>query len=315
MKIAYLILVHRNPHLLARAIRTLSADEECGFFVHVDRKADITPFRPIESGRVALVERLPVHWGEFSQVEATLRVMQAALASPQRYDYLSFSQGSDYPLRDGRYIRGFLARNAGAEFIDMVRMPAPGYPMSKINTLRYPSDRPLLRFATRALAKLGLAGRDYRRHLVGLDAYAGTASWTLSRAACEYVIDFERSHPQVTSYFRNAFTADEMFFHTILGNSPFRQRVRKNLTFTDWPASGNHPLPLDVRHVAMFEAREEVIVENEWGSGEMLFARKLSDETLHLVDRIDSMIRTKNDRVQAMSHERTASDNLCTGYR
>ena len=53
--------------------------------------------------------------------------------------------------------------------MSMVKMPAPGYPLSKINTVRFTSDKPLRRFASRALAKLGLAQRDYRKHLGGLE--------------------------------------------------------------------------------------------------------------------------------------------------
>jgi len=52
--------------------------------------------------------------------------------------------------------------------MNLVKMPAPGYPLSKINTLTYPSDMPVRRFAARALAKLGLAQRDYRKYLKGL---------------------------------------------------------------------------------------------------------------------------------------------------
>ena len=44
-----------------------------------------------------------------------------------------------------------------------------------------------------------------------------------------------------------------------------------------------------------FESREKIWVEDEWGSGEVLFARKFSDESLDLVDRIDEMIRRKEE--------------------
>jgi hypothetical protein len=291
MKIAYLMLVHSNPQLQKRAIERLSC-EGCSFFIHVDSKTDIQQFAGIGGEQVTFAEpRIPVHWGEFTQVEATMLLIRQALSCSASYDYLVLLQGADYPLRSGKYIRRFFAENRGLEFLSMVRMPAPGYPLSKIEALRYPSRRPLLRFVARALGRLGLARRDYRRHLAGLEPYAGDACWALSREACRYVLDFAVQNPHVVEYFRNAFSSDEMFFHTILGNSPFRPRARRTLLYRDYPPTLSHPALLTEKHVQFFESQERVWVEDEWGSGEVLFARKFSDQTLNLIDRIDEMIR------------------------
>ena len=128
MKIAYLILVHSNPRLLERAVTTLSSTDS-GFFIHVDRKANIEAFCNVGGRNVFFVtQRIPVYWGEFSQVEATIALIQQALNSPIGFEYCAFLQGSDYPIRSSTYIQNYLERNRGSEFISMVRMPAPGYP-------------------------------------------------------------------------------------------------------------------------------------------------------------------------------------------
>lgn len=295
MKIAYLMTIHRNPRLLRSAIETLSS-EDCGFFVHIDRKSDIQDFSKISGKNIFFSEeRIPVYWGEFSQVEATMALIRQALASKTIFDYFVFLQGSDYPLRSGSYIHAYLEENRGGEFMSLVKMPAPGYLLSKINKRRYPSNQPVRRFATRALGKLGLAQRDYRKYLGGLEAYAGHAWWTLSREAAEYIVEFAKSNPHVEEYFRNAFTPDEMFFHTILGNSPLRSRVRNSLVYvdTDWSVRGENRHRIDEENIAFFEAQEKVLVEDEWGPREMLFARKFSDDRWDLVERIDEMIRRK----------------------
>ena len=292
VKIAYLMLVHSNPQLQKRAIQMLSSPG-CSFFIHVDAKSDIRQFSGIGGESVTFSEpRIPVYWGEFSVVQATMLLIRQALGRTEGYDYFVFLQGSDYPLRSGKYIRTFFAENRGLEFLSMVRMPAPGYPLSKIEALRYPSGTPLLRFATRALGKLGLARRDYRKHLAGLQAYAGDASWSLSREACRYILEFSSQNPHVERYFQNTFSApDEMFFHTIVGNSPFRHRCQRSLFYRDYPPNLSHPALLSERHVQYFESQERVLVDDEWGSGEVLFARKFSDQTLNVIDRIDEMIR------------------------
>src|SRR6266849_4959643 len=75
-----------------------------------------------------------------------ISIIRQALRSSAKYEYFVFLQGSDYPLRSGTYIQRFLEGNRGCKFISLVKMPAPGYPLSKINKLRYPSDKPDRRF-------------------------------------------------------------------------------------------------------------------------------------------------------------------------
>ncbi len=294
MKIAYLMLVHSNPYLQKRAIETLSC-EGSGFFIHVDAKSDIRKFSGIRGKNVTFLEpRIPVYWGEFSTVVAMMRLMRQALDSPPGYDYFVFMQGSDYPLRSGMYIQRFFAENSDSEFLSLVEMPAPGFQLSRLEAFRYPSTKPLLRFATRALGKIGLARRNYRRHLVGLQAYAGVASCSLSRDACEYIVKFAMENPHVEAFFQNTFMSpDEWFFHTILGNSSFRPRCRRSLFYREYGPNMPHPALLNEKNVDFFESQERILIEDEWGPGEILFARKFSDQTLHVIDRIDEMIRRK----------------------
>ena len=294
MRVAYLVLLHRDPELLSRTIRILGEDD-AGIFVHVDKKATAEAFRRLPTGSAVFCEpREPVYWSEFSQIRATRLLVRSALASAESYDYLVFIQGSTYPLRSGRYIREFLQSHRGDEFMNLVRMPAPGYPMSKMNVVRYPSDQPVHRFAARALAKIGLARRDFHRQFPDLQPYSGHAAWALSRAACEYILDFDASHPEVARYFERVFVPEESFFHTIIGNSAFANRVRRNVVYADWSTSdGHHPAALDATHISWFEQQDAVRVDDEWGAGEMLFARKLSDDRRDLLDRIDRMIADK----------------------
>jgi glycosyltransferase involved in cell wall biosynthesis len=303
MKIAYLMLVHKNPQLLRRVLGILSS-EDCDFHIHIDRKVDIGDFSGVSGENVFFSkQRIPVHWGEFSQVEATMLLMRQALSAPRNYDYFVFLQGSDYPLRSRRYIQEFLENNRGKEFISMVKVPAPGFPLSKINQLRYPSAKPVHRLVSKTLSRVGLAQRDYRKYLGRLEAYAGDACWALSRDACQYIVEFARCNPHVGGFFRNTFTPDEMFFHTILGNSPFRPLARRSLAYRDWPEPGHHPAMLDDTHVSFFEEQEKICVEDQFGPGEVLFARKFSDESTDLLERIDAMIMRQEEPDR--SHDRS----------
>jgi hypothetical protein len=251
MRIAYLVFAYKNPQLLERAIMKLSSDE-CAFFIHIDQKSNIGEFSRIQGDNIFFSEkRIPVYWGEFSGVEAILLLIRQALESGP-YDYCVLLSGSEYPLKSSRYIHSFLEHNQGSEFIALLKMPSPGKPISRINTVRFESDKPLRRLTWRLLAKMGLAQRDYRQYLGGLEPYSGITWWALSRMACEYVVRFTKENPQVAKFFRNTFSPEETFIHTILGNSPLRDRVRGHLVFEEW---ANGSLTLESPSTPMTKAR------------------------------------------------------------
>ena len=298
MKVAYLICAYRNPILVKTAVEQLSC-ENVTFFVHIDAKVPLDPFKAIRGENVVFTERrIPVYWAEMSFVEAQMLLIRKALAAPDTYDYFVLLGGSEFPLRSGRYIRNFLEMNQGGEFITVVKVPAPGKPLSRTNTLRFPSTRPVLRFLFRVLAKLGLARRDYRKFLNNLDAYSGNTWWALSRHACEYIIEFSRLHPELFGFYENTHVPDESVFHTILGNSPLKSRIRRNLLYENWPVAGprHHPNLLNARDVEYFESHDEVPGRDLHGPGELLFARKFSDADLELVERVVAMIHRKESR-------------------
>jgi hypothetical protein len=278
-------------------MRMLSS-KDCAFFIHIDKKSCIQDFSIIAQDNTFISDkRIPVYWGEFSQVEATIGLIRDALSYPKKFDYFILLQGSDYPLRNSIYIQQFLETHYGSEFISAVQMPSPGFPLSKVNGVRYPSDKPFRRFASRALSKVALGQRDYKKFLGHLEPYAGDACWALSREACDYILSFAGENPHYERYFRNTFTSDEVFFHTILGNSQFRTKMRRSIHFRDWPANQrNHPAMLNEEHVKFFESQEKIVIDDEWGVGELLFARKFSDDSLGLIDRIDKMIERKGQK-------------------
>src|SRR5262249_11139581 len=155
--------------------------------------------------------------------------------------YFVLLSGSEYPLRSRSYIDEFLEENRGLEFINMLKMPAPGKPISRINILRPQSNRPVRRFAMRAFAKLGLARRDYRKYLGSLEPYSGITWWALTRDACRYILQFVACNQHVVDYFQDVFAPEETFFHTILGNSAFRSRIGRSFLYEDWSIPGGHP--------------------------------------------------------------------------
>ena len=194
MTIAYLVFAYKNPQLLKRAIRTLSS-VDCTFFIHIDDKSNMNEFSQIAGKNIFFTKkRIPVYWAEFSGVQAILLLLRQAMEVSRNYDYFVLLSGSEYPLRSGNYIQTFLEANRTSEFINVVKIPndAAGKPISRINTLRIPSDKPVSRLVVRGLTRLGLARRDYRKHLGRLEPYGGNTWWALTRGACQYLLHLRR---------------------------------------------------------------------------------------------------------------------------
>jgi hypothetical protein len=57
----------------------------------------------------------------------------------------------------------------------------------------------------------------------------------LDRTHARYVYEFVRSHPRFVRFFRYVTVPDEIFFQTIIGNSPYAREVHNDtLTFVEW---------------------------------------------------------------------------------
>jgi len=302
MKIAYLIMAHTNPRHVKRMVETLS-NEDCAFFIHIDAKVDIGAFSEVRGPNVFFLDnRVTIRWAEYSLVEATLRLMEAGLASALRPDYLVLLSGSDFPLRTASYIHRFFEQGQGHEYIGIVKIPSKegGIKLSHINVRRVPVARPVLRFIVRVLAKLGGARLDYQKALRGMEACGGSQWWALSGKGCRYVLDFVRDNPDICRFFAKTEAPDETFIHTILANSPLRPTIRRNVMCEFWRAGSPHPDMIDESHLAQFRAHEQVMGDDVFGRGELLFARKFSDATLPISAQLIEIAREKDraaDRV------------------
>jgi len=280
-RIAYLVLAHENPKHLARLVGSLSS-ESSAIFVHIDRKSPADAFTGIRGEHVHFARRrVAVHWGDFSIVEATLELMRTALAYEPRLERFVLISGADYPLRPAAEIEAFFDRHLDAEFMHLIPMPseAEHKPISRLTTYkRRPGAARIAWLMRAALVRMGAVRRerDYRAHLRDLAPYGGSQWWALSREACEYILGFVARERQIVRFFRNTHCPDESFFQTILGNSDFRARTRRELTYTDWSAGGRSPALISAEHVDRLRA-----------SGEHLFARKFTDDSGDVVARLE----------------------------
>ena len=294
-KIAYLILAHENPRHLGRLIDTLSSPAVV-FFVHIDKKSPVEAFVDIRGENIHFTrKRVTVHWGDFSIVEATILLLRAALAHAPGLQRFVLISGADFPLRSAAQIESFFDDHVDAEFMHMVPMPSEheGKPISRLTTYKArPGFMKINWLIRNALVRMGAVPRerDYRAHLRNLVPYGGSQWWALSREACEYMLAFVDRERRVVRFFEHTHCPDESFFQTVLGNSAFKSRVRREVTYADWTAGGRSPALFSERHIERLRATGSARPGDAPGAEELLFARKFSDESAGIVERLRQWI-------------------------
>jgi hypothetical protein len=302
MKIAYLILAHNTPRQLLRLVKALSS-RSCGFFIHVDRKSNAGEFSGIKGDNIHFIQkRVPVFRNDFSHIEASLKLLQTAFAEPCSFDRFVLLSGSDYPLRSVASIERFFENNPDKEFMTLGPMhsEATGKPISWLTAYKLrPGDPAMDKIIRKALMRFGVLPRerDYKTYLRDLVPYGGSEWWAISREACDYILTFMKRNTRVVDFFKNTNIPQETLFQTILGNSHFKSKNVRSLTYTDWSARGPSPAYITEKHLAFFQTTSSYPPDDLFGGGEMLFARKFSDESGDLVARLDDQIREKESRL------------------
>ncbi len=229
-KIAFLILGHSDPHQLARLCAALGTDDD--IFIHIDRKTPDCFFTVPLAPNVRIIQpRIAVQWADVSVVHATLLLIENALASQDDYLRLVLLSGSCYPIKPVERLRQYFGqRPAGNEikYVDLLEGPESALRRVARWHFRRPLDSKIqskmFDVTSRAIRKGAyLAGRSlnigFRERFPGLIPCFGSQWWALTPAAANYALRFSKESPELLSYMRHCWAPDEIFFHTVLGNS------------------------------------------------------------------------------------------------
>lgn len=292
MKIAYLILAHKDPKHLGKLIQKLKTSNSF-FFVHIDLKSNIDHFIHLKQDNVFFInERIPIYY-DYSLVQATLSLLDNALNNMIFFDYFIRLHGVDYPVQPAFYIEEFFTNNFGKEFIEtMPRCSGDKeFPIKRIEKYEIRGNTTIVKrwifhFFTYLRIK---RNRFHEFQNFRLIPYWGSALWALSRDACEYTRYFSEKYPKIINFYKNTHAPEEMIFQTILGNSPYINRITNYLHYVDWSTQLRHPPELTEKHLSIFS--DTLAVRD--GNREILFANKFSSQNENVVDMLDKIIEGK----------------------
>jgi Core-2/I-Branching enzyme len=278
MKFAYLVLAHKNPGQLVKLCKALTTNG-AHVHVHVDQKVDITEFKAklaAVPGVHLSAQRWPVYWGGFNMINATLHMIELALANGA--ERLVLISGLDLPIKPIRHIESLLG--ADADHIETSRLPNAGLGDGDgFHRIWYLHAMDLM-------GRLGLKPRTlFHLHKLmpafmrikpphDLDVRMGSQWWSLRASTARKILDFTAQRADVMRFFKYMGIPDEAFFQTLVQRVAPDQAVPVSHRLIVWD---RHPKP----YVFLRSDLDEIC------SSEALFARKF-DEVVdaEMVDKV-----------------------------
>lgn len=253
---AILITAYKNYEHLLKLVGFF--DENFAIYIHIDKKSTITSQQItslLAKPRVLLVSQTyTVNWGGINHLLAIIELAQAALGNEDN-SYFHLITGHDYPAKSLAQIIDFAQTNKDKSFMEYHPIPYSAWPENGVDRLSRYNMYDLID-ARKGMGERLVKGFSKIQKAIGFTRsfandfppqYGGSSYWSLSREAMEYVFKYIEQHPKYLKRFRYSFCSEEIFFQTILLNSPLKNKiVNDNLRFILWEErNGNFPANLD----------------------------------------------------------------------
>lgn len=297
VQLVYVLIVYKDADQVIRLVRRLQAPN-AQFLFHIDRKADAGFTNRIvaafgnEPG-CHFIRRERVYWGSWALVQVMLNAAAYVVERGIPCDFLIHMSGQDYPIRSNEEISAFFEAHRGRQFLEYFELPCQYWVRGGLDRIEYyylhlngrPFMFPPIANRRKVRKVMDLAARVLptgRRVLPGgYRPYGGSAAVILARNGVEYVTEFVETSlgRKIVRFFKHAMHPDELFFQTVLMNSPLRDTViNDELRYIDWPELG--------------AAHPRVLTADDYprlvGSGK-LFARKFGADNPEILDMLDGV--------------------------
>ncbi len=261
MKKSYCIITHKNTPILRELINSSKDNINIYIYIYIDGKIDLKIFDEyMNLHNVKFIQnRKEIKWGHISQVEVTIALLKEAIK--KEFDYLFLLSGDCLPIKNNQQIDSFLIQNQGKEFIARdINMPQKkiderviyNYPDSAYKKTKNLYMKLILK-SNQILYKIGLFKNKEAKNLPKL--YKGTNWFGITNDLVKYILDYLDENPNYLKSFKYSICADELFFHTIVYNSKFKNNIyepkdKSNICFQalryiDWKTGPDYPRTLD----------------------------------------------------------------------
>ena len=254
MKIAILLQCHKIPEQVNMFLETMY-DSVFTFFIHIDKKSSIGESLLKRNDIIILPDylRVDVQWGNISQVDATLNLMNYTKGYGE-FDYYWLCSGQDFPIKPIKEIVSWFEEYSGYDFVELFQSKNYGLNYScnydKRNEIIYPKwmlgNKKWKRVIKRLYVELtGGYKKTFkcfkRKNILHMDFYFGSSWICFSKCTFEWIMDYLKNHKEYYDFFTKCNCPDESFFQTLLMNSPYKTNRKDYLHYVDWSEGKNNP--------------------------------------------------------------------------
>ena len=279
MKIAILVLAHKNVWQLEKLVNRLSIDFD--IYIHADQKWELDTNLFSAYTNVNFVKRHEVHWGSHLQIDATVELFTAAWKN--QYDYYLLISGQDLPIKSNAAIKEFLTANIKINFMNFEALPKKAWADQDggYDRVNYYHG---IHFEAKNLGmlkrKMYTAVRKFhklagiKRKLYPIQYYGGWNWVNINSTAMNRIFEFLEEHPGFLKTFKYTHSGDEIWVQTILANC-VPDIESDSLRYTEWEVKTAHPNVLKLKDIDKIMGSKD------------LFARKFDEQIDKVViDRI-----------------------------
>lgn len=245
MNHAFLIQCHTSPLLIGLLINKLKASNHF-FFIHVDGKTkNYDEFLKYKSENVFFThKRYKVNWGAEEQIYLTLELLSLASQSNIDFEYYHLISGQDLPIVSNVVFDDFFDSAAKHKFsfmeLDVKTKIEDRFMLFHCNKICNVRQSAFGHFWEEKVVNLQRRVSRYVhfRMKFRLQPFKGNNWWSLNHMVVDYIMNYCKQHPEYIQRFLFTSCCDEVFFHTIVFNSPLRSSiVLDDLRYVDWTAS------------------------------------------------------------------------------
>ena len=277
MKQGILITAYKNVEQLISIADFFNDD--FSLFIHVDLKSSI-PDNDLHilslHQNVKLVrKKYKTNWGGLLHLKAILYLATEALKDDS-LDFFHLISGSDFPIQSCHHFKKYVEKNVDKNFLHYDKWIPKLEKYGFANRIELFNFYDIFNGKGRAkylikiiqdIQKMLKIKRSFKNTLPPL--FGGSTWWSLNRACLTYVIEYTTSFPELLQRLKYTFCSEEIYFQTVIMNSPFSKFVVNDaLRYIDWrKRNGNSPAVLDDSDLKMLL------------SSDKLFARKFESPT------------------------------------
>ena len=288
---AFLITCYKQPNLVARIIHILYSPNHY-FFVHVDKKTNITPFVEAVGGlqNVKFTKQINVNHARYSQLVSELDLLHDAkefeIKKGLKFDYVHMVSGNDYPLRSNEQFDAFFDETDATfmlydkeEFWNKYK----SYAEHTVNDYHLNHGGIWSTIFIKTLGRL-LGYVCPRKRIKNLSG--GWDWWSWNSDTFNYVLEYLDNHPDYQQRWNHTLCVTEKFFHTMLADKKADLRIDtwNPLRFVSWKPKRDMGPNYDPHRPYNLTEKEYDLVINS----KAFFCRKVDEiVSANLLDLID----------------------------